>query len=130
MAKAKDVELVTGPAATDLLPVENPGAAAGVTAGSTPPQPPPSGENSEIDALRAQIADLKAKLAAPRADAVDPLGPPKKFRVELKDAPTWVVEAPHASMAFAAYCTTVGVINSMHQASIVEVDPGTELGRV
>lgn len=132
MAKAKDVELVTGTGSTTdpIPPVENPPAAGGVTAGSTPPQPPQVGDTSEVDALRAQIADLQAKLADTRAGAIDPLGPMKKFRVEVKDAPTWIVEAPHATLAWGAYCTAVGVNNSQYTPSIVEVDLATELGRV
>ena len=86
--------------------------------------------HGEVDALRAQIADLQAKLADTRAGAIDPLGPMKKFRVEVKDAPTWIVEAPHATLAWGAYCTAVGVNNSQYTPSIVEVDLATELGRV
>lgn len=70
--------------------------------------------------LVAEVERLKAELAAKEAELTKAVasnthtGPVKKFVVSVKDAPAFVVEAAHESMAVPAYLSASGMIQPGH----------------
>ena len=78
-------------------------------------------EDDDREAMRLQISELQAKLAAaeskPPAPS-PPTGPMRFWKVELPHGPTFVVEAIDEANAFAAYRKRARVIVSEHQPVI------------
>lgn len=81
-------------------------------------------KTAEADAAAAKLAELQA---APPAVSLD--GPKRKFVVSVQDAPTWVVEAVHESLAFEAYKAAVGMIATSHQPTVRAAADDAPLGR-
>lgn len=97
---------------------------------------------TDADPRDAELAQLRADLAAKDeqirqlstpmvgvSDAINFNGPPKRFVVAVTDAATWVVEAPHESLAFDAYKRAVGMIATPHTPNVRPVADDYPLGR-
>jgi hypothetical protein len=104
---------------------------------ATPAEAPPAEptpEQAEIAKLRAELEEAKARVAAAEAKASpaapDLSGPMRKFIVSLQYADTFVVEAPHESLAFEAYKRASGVIRSDYSPEVREASPDAKLGKV
>lgn len=86
--------------------------------------------NDELAAKDAEIERLKAELAAAKSPApvAAPPGTHPRWQVSLKDAASWVVEAPDASNAFDAYKRATGLLSTPHSPTITKTD--APVGRV
>lgn len=118
--KNKQADDIT-PAFAEAAPVEAP----------APPVFAPAPAD-EIDRLKAEVAAKNAeiqRLLAMPANLINPDGPAKRFRVELQHGPTWVVEAPHAALAFDVYKRETGVIGTEYEPTVSEVAADTPLTR-
>src|SRR5688572_5682917 len=78
------------------------------------PEDPEDVEPIDLQQLLAENARLKAELANREPSPAMPAEPtgPRKFRVELQHAPSWIVEAIDAANAWDAYKAAAGVIAS------------------
>lgn len=118
------------------------------TAGDAPPadiepavppvDAPPTDPAAEIERLKAELAAKTAEADAAAAkiaelQAASPVvsldGPKRKFVVSVQDAPTWVVEAVHESLAFEAYKAAVGMIATPHTPVVRTAADDAPLGR-
>jgi len=95
-------------------------------------------EEDEFDAdsatpieLKNEVERLQKELKAAKAKAGIEYEPGKKFRVSLKDSGTCVVECKKGEHPWDAYRRLAGVISSIHQPTIEEVeDPDAVCGHV
>jgi hypothetical protein len=72
-----------------------------------------------------------ARAAAPSLPTPPPVAVaagPKRFRVSLQNAPTWVVEATDEANAYQVYKKVVGVVSAPYEPEVNETQE--ELGRV
>ena len=87
-------------------------------------------KQAEIDALRAELARMRSDTAVYAShelpQKIDGSWP--KFLVKVEAAPEWVVQAPHAGLAFEAYKRVTGLISSPHAPAICAAD-SLETGR-
>lgn len=83
----------------------------------------------ELTALKARLAELQAdrdakaaELEKLKAGTAPAFGGGGRFRVSLKDAPSWVVECEPGEHPFEAYKRETGVISSIHAPVITPTD--------
>lgn len=99
-------------------------------------KPTPTPVMEELNSLRSQVSALRREQAiaatlappAPLIGEVRPEAPPAvttdgpRWRVDLTDAPSWVVVAPDAANAFEAYKAATYLLSSPHRPSIKQTN--------